>query len=79
MPSAYKIARLGPLIAAMQGRAEGDFRNASRLDSSLRDVNCFASKVLVLDFSVQPLCPLFLGGVVLLGIHQPQRHRGHRG
>ena len=26
MPSAYKIARLGPLIAAMQGRAEGDFR-----------------------------------------------------
>jgi len=31
------------------------------------------------DFSVQPLCSLCLCGVVLLGIHQPQRHREHRG
>jgi len=30
-------------------------------------------------FSVQPLCSQCLCGVVLLGIHQPQRHRGHRG
>src|SRR6185436_17231871 len=36
-------------------------------------------KSLFWDFSVQPLCPLCLCGVVLLGIHQPQRHRGHRG
>jgi len=33
-------------------------------------------KSLFWDFTVQPLC---LCGVVLLGIHQPQRHRGHRG
>src|ERR1043165_5642714 len=39
----------------------------------------FASKVLVLRFSVQPLCSLCLCGVFLLGIHQPQRHRVHRG
>ena|ERR1043165_8258452 len=31
------------------------------------------------DFSVQPLCSLCLCGVFLLGIHQPQRHREHRG
>src|SRR6185503_3802450 len=36
-------------------------------------------KSLFWDFSVQPLWPLCLCGVVLLGIHQPQRHRGHRG
>ena len=29
-------------------------------------------------FSVQPLCSLCLCGVALLGIHQPQRHKGHR-
>jgi glycerol uptake facilitator-like aquaporin len=34
-------------------------------------------KSLFWDFSVQPQCPLCLCGVVLLGIHQPQRHRGH--
>jgi hypothetical protein len=33
-------------------------------------------KSLFWDFSVQPLCPLCLCGVALLGIHQPQRHRG---
>src|ERR1044072_426948 len=31
------------------------------------------------EFSVQPLCSLCLCGVLLLGIHQPQRHREHRG
>ena len=28
---------------------------------------------------MQPLCALCLSGVVLLGIHEPQRHRAHRG
>src|SRR6185295_8593618 len=32
-----------------------------------------------MDFSVQPLCPLCLCGVFLLGNHQPQRHREHKG
>src|SRR4029078_12303614 len=32
-----------------------------------------------IDFSVQPLCSLCLCGVFWLGIHQPQRHREHRG
>ena len=36
-------------------------------------------KSLHIDFSVQPLCSLCLGGVFLLGIHQPQRPREHRG
>src|SRR6185369_6244167 len=36
-------------------------------------------KSLHIDFSVQPLCSLCLCGVFLLGIHQPPRHREHRG
>jgi len=39
----------------------------------------FAQKVTKALFSVQPLCSLCLGGVFLLGIRQPQRHREHRG
>ena len=36
-------------------------------------------KSLHMGFSVQPQCSLCLCGVFLLGIHQPQRHREHRG
>src|ERR1043165_8443942 len=36
-------------------------------------------KVRTALFSVQPLCSLCLCGVFWLGIHQPQRHREHRG
>src|ERR1043165_2330953 len=39
----------------------------------------FAPKVTKALFSVQPLCSLCLCGVFLLRIHQPQRHREHRG
>ena len=46
---------------------------------ALRRAAALHKESLFWDFSVQPLCPLCLCGVVLLGIHQPQRHRGHRG
>ena len=49
------------------------------IDPALAPTINHQQKFLFWDFSMQPLCPLCLGGVALLGIHQPQRHRGHRG
>src|SRR6185369_2680181 len=56
--------------------------NTARQRNCARDVvphEALHKKSLHIDFSVQPLCSLCLCGVFLLGIHQPQRHREHRG
>ncbi|HJT28358.1 MAG TPA: hypothetical protein VJ784_13185, partial [Pyrinomonadaceae bacterium] len=59
----------------------GRFENATGEANFVVNINpvtggALHKKSLFWDFSVQPQCPLCLCGVVLLGIHQPQRHRG---
>jgi hypothetical protein len=60
-------------------RASKDARSDRGCPRNLRLGEALHKKSLHIDFSVQPQCSLCLGGVFLLGIRQPQRHREHRG